>query len=139
MRSEKIEKEIQQENKVLKGLSWRQLISIGTGGILIAIISLTFGFNSVLIPVYILLGVGAWAFGWYKQNGLSVERIIIKIIQQKFYNNQTRPYKTKNKYISLLNKEYSRRKSIDLANKKISKKIKKNKKQKNITKLTAID
>ena len=119
-----IEKEIQQGNKLLLGLSARQVICLGAVGVLIVILGFTLGFSLAVYPAMALAVIGFF-FGWYKKDGLPAEKILLKYLQEKFYKNTARKYRTKNKYIQIINAEYARRRNIDNADKKIAKQIKK--------------
>ena len=77
-----------------------------------------------------VLGYGAYLFGWKKKDGLHYEQILLKKLQQAFYKSNERFYRTKNKYIELMNHEYVRRRNMDMKDKETAKAIKKQRKQK---------
>lgn len=54
-----------------------------------------------------------------------MERILLKKLQTKIYGNNKRVYKTKNCYITMMNKEYRRRRQMDMQDKKVKKSLKK--------------
>lgn len=128
MISADIEKEIKTEHKVFLGLSLRKLIVAGISLFLIIVFSLTLGFE---MAMYLALGVGVVAvfFGWYTKDGLTAEYLLLKKLQSKYYKTDQRSYRSKNRYVSLINNEYTRRKNIDLSNKAIAKQMKKEMKQ----------
>ena len=127
-----IEKEIKQENKVLLGLNMRKFICVLISLLFAGLFALLFSMNFYIsIIPSMAVGTVAFAFGWIKFDGMPMEEFIFKKINEVFYGTKRRKYRTKNAYITLLNEEYARRKSIDMANKKVRKKLKRNKKTKN--------
>lgn len=127
-----IEKEIKQENKVLLGLNMRKFICVLISLLFAILFALLFSMNFYIsIIPSMAVGTVAFAFGWIKFDGMPMEEFIFKKINEVFYGTKRRKYRTKNAYITLLNEEYARRKSIDMANKKVRKKLKRNKKTKN--------
>lgn len=123
-----IEKEIQQKNKVFLGLTLRQVLCV-----VFAIIS-AFIMALLLSPgvsVYPSLVIGAicFTFGWYQKDGMTAEKYLFKRLKTDFYKNGQRKYRTKNKYVSLMNKEYRRHETIDRADKRTAKALKKEQKQ----------
>lgn len=127
-----IEKEIKQENKVLLGLNMRKFICVLISLLFSILFALLFSMNFYIsIIPSMAVGTVAFAFGWIKFDGMPMEEFIFKKINEVFYGTKRRKYRTKNAYITLLNEEYARRKSIDMANKKVRKKLKRNKKTKN--------
>ncbi len=127
-----IEKEIKQENKVLLGLNMRKFICVLISLLFAVLFALLFSMNFYIsIIPSMAVGTVAFAFGWIKFDGMPMEEFIFKKINEVFYGTKRRKYRTKNAYITLLNEEYARRKSIDMANKKVRKKLKRNKKTKN--------
>lgn len=123
-----IEKEIQQTNKIIGPFSVRQIICLGIGSVIVIIINYLLGSN-VEVSMIPCGGVAviAIAFGWVKFDGIPIEKIIMKKIQMYLYKTNIRRYKTKNKYISLINKEYDRRRIIDQKDAKRQSESKKNK------------
>lgn len=124
MISADIEKEIQQENKVVLGLSLRKAIILGAGIVVTILLVLLMGFDVALYPIIPVAGISLF-FGWYTKDGLNAERYLMKKLQEKYYKNNKRAYRTKNRYISLMNTEYKRHKNKDMADKKIAKAVKK--------------
>lgn len=126
-----IEKEIKQENKVLLGLSMRKFICVVVSLLFAVIFALLFSMN-FFVSIIPSMGVGAiaFAFGWIKFDGVPMEEFAFKKINEVFYGTKRRKYRTKNAYVTLLNEEYSRRRNIDMSNKKVKKSLKKKKKTK---------
>lgn len=119
-----IEKEIQQDNKIFLGLTGRQFAALGIGLAVSIILTLVVSWD---ISMYLCLPIGVLCYfiGWRKKDGLTYERYLFKLFKQKFYHSNTRSYRTKNRYVPLMNAEYKRHRQIDMANKKIAKRYKK--------------
>ena len=131
MISREIEKEIQQENKVLLNFTLRQVICLSIAVICSVIISIVLGWDfAIAIYPSFVIGIVCFAFGWMKQDGIPMEKILLKKLQTYMYKNNTRVYKTKNRYVVMLNKEYDRRRQMDLQDKKLKKTIRKEAKKK---------
>ena len=131
MISREIEKEIQQENKVLLNFTLRQIICLSIAVVCSVIISviLEWDFTIAIYPSFVI-GVICFAFGWIKQDGIPMEKILLKRLKTYMYKNNTRVYKTKNSYVVMLNREYDRRRWLDLQDKKLKKMMHKDEKQK---------
>lgn len=131
MISREIEKEIQQENKVLLNFTLRQIICLSIAVVCSVIISviLEWDFTISIYPSFVI-GVICFAFGWIKQDGIPMEKILLKRLKTYMYKNNTRVYKTKNSYVVMLNREYDRRRWLDLQDKKLKKMMHKDEKQK---------
>ena len=123
-----IEKEIQQKNKVFLGMGMRQVLCVCFAVVCAIAFALLLSPSLSVYPS-LVIGVICFAFGWYSKDGLTAEKYIFKVIKEKFYKNNKRKYRTKNKYIALMNKEYRRHENIDKADKKIAKALKKEQKQ----------
>lgn len=126
MISREIEKEIQQENKVILNFTIRQVVCLSIAIICSVLMAVFLGldFTIAIYPCVVVGGI-CFAFGWIKQDGLPMERILLKKLQTKIYGNNKRVYKTKNRYITMLNKEYRRRRQMDTQDKKVKKSLKK--------------
>lgn len=134
MVSREIEKEIDQENKVILGCTVRQLLCVFITLVLAVIIFwiMNWNFEIALYPIA-CVGVIAGAFGWYKPNEEHFEVFLLKKLRASLYHGNYRKYRAKNQYITMMNAEYIRRRNIDLSNKKVAKDIKKaNKKKKKV-------
>ena len=126
MRSIDIPKEVQQENKVVLMFNMRQLICLIIAALLCFVIAVLLNMEfSLAVYPSIVIGVAAFAFGWIKQDGLTFERIVLKYLQKSLYKNHIRTYRTKNKYIALMNDEYKRHKTADMGKKKVVRMMKK--------------
>ena len=133
MVSREIEKEIDQENKVLFGCTVRQLVCVGITLVLSVIVFalMNWKVDLAMYPVA-AIGVIAGAFGWYKPNEDHFEVFLLKKLKASLYHANFRKYRAKNQYITMMNAEYIRRRNIDLNNKKIAKEIKKKNKKKKV-------
>lgn len=130
MISVEIEKEINQENKVIMDFNLRQVICI----LILAAISIIMVVGLKIDSEILLYPIGVvalilYAFGWYKPNGLPFEKVLWKQIQALVYGSNTRKYKTKNQYVVMVNEEYNRRKNIDMSDKKLRKQIEREQKK----------
>lgn len=128
MLSVDVEKEIQQKNKVFLGLTLRQIACVLFAVICAIVFAIVLSTELSVYPS-LVVGVICWFFGWYSKDGLTAEKYLLKILKEKFYKNGERKYRTKNRYITLMNREYRRHERIDRADKKIAKALKKEQKQ----------
>lgn len=126
MLSVKVEREIKQENRVIGPFTLRQTICL-----LIALAGVA-SFIYIVKPdletgmgVGLCLGAVAWFFGFYKKNGIYIEYFIIKKIKILCFKNAKRCYRTKNKYIGMMNEYYEEKRQADLLNKKRARLIRK--------------
>lgn len=131
MISREIEKEIQQENKVILNFTIRQVVCLSVAVVCSVVISVFLGwdFTIAIYPSFVI-GILCFAFGWMKQDGIPMEKILVKRLQTNLYQNRIRVYKTKNRYTIMLNREYDRRRQLDSRNKKLKKAIRKEAKRK---------
>ena len=124
-----IPKEIQQENKVVLFFTMRQLVCVSVAAVLCFAIAVVFDMNfEVAVIPCMVIGVIAFAFGWVKQDGLTMERLLVKYLQKMFYGNHVRRYRTKNRYVMLMNREYRRHRSVDEGNRRVMRLEKKRRK-----------
>jgi len=139
MISREIEKEIQQENKVIMNFTMRQVICLSVAVVCSVVISVFLGwdFTIAIYPCFVM-GILCFAFGWVKQDGIPMEKILLKKLQTNIYQNDIRVYKTKNRYTVMLNREYDRRRQMDCRDKKLKKAIRKEEKEKQKSKLKKI-
>ena len=140
MLSQEIEKEIQQENKVILNFTLRQVICLSVAVVCSVLIAVFLGLDfSIAVYPCMIIGGFCFAFGWMKQDGIPMERILLKKLQTYLYKNNVRVYKTKNRYITLLNREYDRRRQMDMRDKRMKKRQKKERKdQKKAAKMSRI-
>lgn len=131
MISREIEKEIQQENKVILNFTIRQVVCLSVAVVCSVVISVFLGwdFTIAIYPSFVV-GILCFAFGWMKQDGIPMEKILVKRLQTNLYQNHIRVYKTKNRYTVMFNREYNRRKQLDNRDKKFKKAIRKEAKRK---------
>lgn len=120
-----IEKEIKKDNEVFLGCNKRQIICILIGvGLAFLLTIITKATVDMLIPVYLIIGLGAAYCGKKHKNNRTAEQIILKKISKMVYSNEKRVYRTMNRYVLVLNKAYASQKRKDLSNKKILKLVK---------------
>lgn len=126
MLSREIEKEIQQENKVILNFTIRQVVCLSVAVVCSVVIALVLAwdFTIAIYPCF-ALGILCFAFGWMKQVGIPMEKILVKKLQTNLYQNHIRVYKTRNRYTIMLNREYERRRRLDLQDKKLKKTLRK--------------
>lgn len=126
MLSREIEKEIQQENKVILNFTMRQVVCLSVAVVCSVVIALVLAwdFTIAIYPCF-ALGILCFAFGWMKQDGIPMEKILVKKLQTNLYQNHIRVYKTRNRYTIMLNREYDRRRRLDLQDKKLKKILRK--------------
>ena len=126
MLSREIEKEIQQENKVILNFTMRQAVCLSVAVVCSVVIALVLAwdFTIAIYPCF-ALGILCFAFGWMKQDGIPMEKILVKKLQTNLYQNHIRVYKTRNRYTIMLNREYERRRRLDLQDKTLKKMLRK--------------
>lgn len=124
MVSVEIEKEIQQENKIILNFNMRQVICLCVA-VVLSIVCAVFLDLEFSLALYSCMVIGGccFVFGWGKMDGLPMEKILAKKLESIIYQNNVRVYKTKNGYISLLNREYDRQKAADLRDRKYRRQI----------------
>lgn len=123
-----IEQEIEQERKIIKGFTLRQVASFGLavaifGGVYTYTKDIDFTINSTMIPVVLILMVG-----WIELQGMKAEDILKKILNVIIYRNNKRRYRTRNKYFDIFNKKYQELRNKDMNNKKAARISKKQQK-----------
>ena len=126
MISREIEKEIQQENKVILNFTMRQVVCLSVAVVCSVLISvvLAWDFTIAIYPCFVIGGM-CFAFGGMKQDGIPMERILMRKLQVHLYKNNVRIYKAKNRYVVMMNREYDRRRLVDGKDKKLQKRMKK--------------
>ena len=114
-----IPKEVQQENKILLGLTLRQTIcmAIGASAAFLIGVVLQLPIDVAIVPMGVI-GIIAMGFGWIKRDGLPLERIIAKRVVAMFYGNARRPYKTKNAFVTMINETQAEKEARRKAEKK---------------------
>ena len=130
MISVKVEKEIKQENRVIGPFTLRQTVCL-----LIALITEVL-FAVIVRPdletgmgLGLCLGAIAWFFGFYKKNGIYIEYFLVKWVKLFCYRNFQRKYKTKNRYVLLMNEYYEKKRQQDMADRKKARQIKRREKK----------
>ena len=129
MISVRIEKEIKGENKVALGLNFRQLICVSVCGGLAVGLPLVTGvrIREAVVPDAVL-AVAAYYVGVKEVNGMKAEYFALKRVKELVYRNQVRTYRTKNRYVTLLNERYQAMRTADMLDKEKAKLLKKEEK-----------
>ena len=104
-----IEKEIETEHKIIGRFNPRQAVCGGAiiASIVLFYLSLGDLFLTIVCTMPFLAVFGV--LGWYTKCGLNAEDVALKILQEKYYKNQVRKYRTRNKYFALYNRAYARK------------------------------
>ena len=132
MLSVPIEAEIEQEQKIFKGITMKQMVCV-VAAAAIGLVSyrLTGNFNDTLIYGGVFMAIPI-LIGFFEMNGLRVNELFRIILQRIVYRNTARKYKTKNAYYALLNGQYQamrtedyKDKAVIRANKAEAKRVKK--------------
>lgn len=130
--SVKVEKEIKQENHVIGRFTVRQVAFLGVALILEGLFYLIVRPEiELFMGIGMILGVIAWYFGFHKKNGIPVEYFLLKKIKQMCLRNYQRRYKSRNKYIVMLNAYYEKKRILDLSDRQKARIIKKRNKRRN--------
>ncbi len=96
-----IEKEIEADHRIMGRFNIRELVCLA--GIIAAVLVFYFVIGDVFwtvlcsLPFVVIFG----SIGWYTKNGLMMEDFLLKRIQVWFYKNDSRRYRTKNRYFAL--------------------------------------
>lgn len=119
MASFEIESEIRQENRIFGPFTTRQVIVFGIAAVLGALFYLFVRPPiDAMIPVCFILGGLAWYLGFHKKNGVYAEFYLRKKIKTYIFGNISRKYRTKNRYITMLNAAYAAEKDADMQDKR---------------------
>ena len=125
-----IEKEIKQENKVFRGLTIRQMIfGILFLGLLIAEYMIIRPTPNIMMFSGAVIATVLWNFILRKKHGIPMSYFIKKNIKTYILSNTRRKYRTKNKYVEILNNAYRQDKNSDLADSRKKKYIEKQQKK----------
>ena len=130
MISVQIEKEIKEENKIVGNFTLRQVICFVIAFVILGVYYyIVRPTMDMIVPVGIILGGGVWYFGFHKRNGMHTEYFVIKKTKEFILANLNRKYRTKNKYVTMLNAAYMADKTADFSDKKKKRYAKKQLKQ----------
>ena len=118
-----IESEIEVEHKVFRDFNLRQTVCLGISAGIAVIMYLIFR-NWLLMVVFTapfaLLLIYLAKPG---ENGEKAEEVLMKFAERHYYNNQMRSYKTRNRYVPLMNGAYRRMRKHDFSDKRTAGKI----------------
>ena len=127
MISVQVEKEIKQENRIFGAFTTRQAIVLGVSAVFTVLFYLLTGITIDALMYFSLpLGAAAYFLGFYKKNGLYAEYYLFKSLKGFIYHNDRRRYRSKNRYITMLNRAYQKDREEDLSDPKKKKYIKRN-------------
>lgn len=133
MISVQVEKEIKQENKIFGAFTTRQAIVLGVSAVFTVLFYLLTGITIDALMYFSLpLGAAAYFLGFYKKNGLYAEYYLFKRVKGFIYQNERRRYRSKNRYITMLNRAYRRDLEQDLSDPQKKKYLKRRKARKHI-------
>ena len=118
-----IESEIEAEHKVFKDFNLRQTICIGITGVAAVIMYLIFHNWVLMVAFTAPFALILLFFAKPGENGERAEDILRKAAERHYYRNQTRSYRTKNRYVALMNREYKRLAAQDQKDPKRVKKL----------------
>lgn len=131
MLSIKIEKEIKQENRIIFGLTLRQLICASSALAIMFIVWRVTGlsFSELTVP-FCGVGLVFGMLGWFQKDGMKAEDYAVKYAKKSAYKNSKLKYRTQNKYVKLYNDAYSFDRNTDMKDKQKAKEIKQKQKAK---------
>lgn len=126
-----IEKEIETDHKIVANFNMRQVIALAIAVAAVVVFYYLIGNILWVVLCSLPFALVAAIFGWYSKNGLMVEDLALKMVQQKIYKNETRKYRTKNQFFAVFNKAYANKRAeekraLEAQNPKKGKKVKKN-------------
>ena len=128
MISVQVEKEIKQENKIFGAFTTRQAIVLSVSAVFTVLFYLLTGITIDALMYFSLpLGAAAYFLGFYKKNGLYAEYYLFKRVKGFIYQNERRRYRSKNRYITMLNRAYRRDLEQDLSDPQKKKYLKRRK------------
>ena len=119
MLSTDINKEIKRENKIFGNFNFRQVLCFGlAAGIEVLFYLIVHPDTNNMVAMGLVLGVIAWYFGFHKKDGCYMEYFLCKTIKLYILRNKSRRYRSKNKYITMMNASYMTDKNSDFADKR---------------------
>lgn len=124
MLSTDINKEIKRENKIFGNFNFRQVLCFGlAAGIEVLFYLIVHPDTDSMVGMGFTLGAIAWYFGFHKKDGCYMEYFLWKTIKMYIVQNKSRRYRSKNKYVTMMNASYMNDKNSDLTDKKKKKMI----------------
>ena len=132
-----IESEIEQEHKVIKGFTMRQVVCIGVVlGFAVLMYILTLSWIAMVVFTLPVVAIALWLMK-ENDNGKHSEEIFLINMQRKVYKNDKRRYRSRNHYVLLMNKAYGDIRKRDAKDPAYAKKIKAKQKEIEIKKKTS--
>lgn len=123
-------KEIETEHKVYKDYNMRQMIGIVTTILFFIIFYIIFRDLAVAVGFAVPIALLSVFLSKSSDTGITPEESILKKAQIHYYHNESRKYRTRNRYMSMYNTAYKKMRNKDNNNKNVVKQIKKTEKVK---------
>ena len=123
-------KEIETEHKVYKDYNMRQMIGIVATVIFFFIFYIIFRDLIVAVGFSIPIALISVFFSKSSDIGITPEESILKKAQTHYYHNESRKYRTRNRYMFMYNTAYKKMRNKDNSNKNVTKQIRKTEKDK---------
>ena len=118
-----IESEIEVEHKVFRDFNLRQTICLVVSGVIAVIMYLIFRNWLLMVAFTAPFALLLIYLAKPGENGEKAEEVLMKFAERHYYSNQTRSYRTRNRYVPLMNEAYRRMRAKDLSDKRTAGKI----------------
>ena len=118
-----IEREIEVEHKVFRDFNLRQTICLVVSGVIAVIMYLIFRNWLLMVAFTAPFALLLIYLAKPGENGEKAEEVLMKFAERHYYNNQTRSYRTRNRYVPLVNEAYRRMRARDLSDKRTAGKM----------------
>ena len=118
-----IESEIEVEHKVFRDFNLRQTICLVVSGVIAVIMYLIFRNWLLMVAFTAPFALLLIYLAKPGENGEKAEEVLMKFAERHYYNNQTRSYRTRNRYVPLMNEAYRRMRARDLSDKRTAGKM----------------
>ncbi|MBQ7724357.1 MAG: PrgI family protein [Lachnospiraceae bacterium] len=118
-----IESEIEVEHKVFRDFNLRQTICLAVSGVIAVIMYLIFRNWLLMVAFTAPFALLLIYLAKPGENGEKAEEVLMKFAERHYYNNQTRSYRTRNRYVPLMNEAYRRMRARDLSDKRTAGKM----------------
>ena len=105
-----IESEIEVEHKVFRDFNMRQTVCLVITGVIAVIMYAIFRNWMLMVGFTAPFALLLMYFAKPGENGEKAEEVLMKASERFFYKNQTRVYRTKNRYFRLMNNAYEKQK-----------------------------
>ena len=118
-----IESEIEVEHKVFRDFNLRQTICLVVSGVIAVIMYLIFRNWLLMVAFTAPFALLLIYLAKPGENGEKAEEVLMKFAERHYYNNQTRSYRTRNRYVPLVTEAYRRMRARDLSDKRTAGKM----------------